>query len=92
MGFNSRLRKLLWEMDGLSWALLFGAVVFFTAFMIVPIASILYNAFIFEGKPSLKIFDLILSDAYYFPLSVHITPTFPFLSLDLKISGTLYTF
>jgi len=92
LSFNSKLRKLFWEMDGLSWALLLGAVVFFTAFMIIPIASILYNAFIFEGEPSLKIFDLILSDSYYFPLSAHITSSFPFLSLDFRISGTLYTF
>lgn len=92
MSFSSKLRELFWEMDGLSWALLLGAIVFFMAFMIVPIASILYNAFIYQGKPSLKIFDLILSDQFYFPLSARITSSFPFFSLDFKISGTLYTF
>jgi len=92
LSFSSKLRELFWEMDGLSWALLLGAIVFFMAFMIVPIASILYNAFIYQGKPSLKIFDLILSDQFYFPLSARITSSFPFFSLDFKISGTLYTF
>lgn len=91
MGVSSTLRKLSWQMDGLSWVMLIGAVVFFTAFMIVPILSILYNAFVFEGRPSLRIFELILSDPYYFPLSARVDSTFPFLHIDLKVRGSLLT-
>jgi len=79
-------------MDPLSWVMLIGALVFFALFLIAPILSILYNAFIFEGKPSLKIFDLILSDAYYLPVGLQLDPVFPFLHLDIKVRGTFFSF
>ena len=92
MGVRSTLRKLSWQMDGLSWVMLIAAIVFFTAFLLVPILSILYNAFIFNGQPSLRVFDLILSDPYYFPLRVYVDSAFPFLHLDLRVRGSLFVF
>jgi len=92
LSISGRLRKALWQMDALSWAMLLATIAFFTLFMIAPILSILYNAFLFEGVPSLRIFDLILSDSYYFPVRASVDSNFPFLHLGIRARGSLFAF
>ncbi len=66
-GLSRLIRELRWRMDPLNWVQLASILILFTLFLILPIFSIIVNAFLYGGAPSLAWFEKILSDPYYMP-------------------------
>ncbi len=83
------LRKIRWEMDPFSWSQLFLVLISFTAFLLIPLFMVIARSFYAGGGLSLHWIKSILSDQYYFPLRLHTTSDFPFITLE-GIRGKLY--
>jgi len=67
---KTTLREVKWELDGLSVIQLVSVTSIFTLFMIIPLVSVLYYAFVYQGSFSLFWIKQIFSDAFYFPDSL----------------------
>ena len=83
------LRRLKWEMDPFSWSQLFIVLAAFTAFMLIPLGMVVVRSFYTSGGFTLDSLKLVLTDDYYFPLRIHLTSDFPFISLE-GVRGSLY--
>jgi len=64
-------------------------LVSFTAFLIIPLLSVIVRSFYSSGGFSLYWIQAILTDPFYFPLRLRLTEQFPFISLE-GIKGSLY--
>ncbi|RLG39919.1 MAG: iron ABC transporter permease, partial [Thermoproteota archaeon] len=88
-GLPGLLRRVKWEMDTFSWIQLLIVLVSFTAFLIIPLLSVIVRSFYSSGGFSLYWIQAILTDPFYFPLRLRLTEQFPFISLE-GIKGSLY--
>ncbi len=79
---RKELRNALWQMDGLSWIQLTMVTGIFLIFLVAPLLSITLRSFNYLGQLSIYWFEFIFSDKLYFPLSIHLTQSFPFLVLE----------
>lgn len=61
------LREVRWRFDILNWFQLSIILILFSLFLLIPILSIIVNAFLYGGSFSLKWFETILSDPLYMP-------------------------
>ncbi len=82
-------RRLKWEMDPFSWSQLFIVLAAFAAFMLIPLGMVVLRSFYTSGGFTLDLLKLILTDDYYFPLHLHLSGDFPFVSLE-GVRGSLY--
>lgn len=83
------LRNYRWQLDPLSWAQLAAVVGLFSIFLLVPLFAVTLNAVMEAGSFTVRWFQFIFSDAFYFPLSLRLTPDFPFVALE-GIRGRFY--
>ncbi|RLG40058.1 MAG: iron ABC transporter permease [Thermoproteota archaeon] len=83
------LRKIRWEMDLFSWSQLFIVVISFTAFLLVPLFMVIARSFYAGEGFSLHWVKSILSDPYYFPIRLHKTSSFPFITVE-GVRGKLF--
>ncbi len=88
-GLPRLLRRVKWEMDTFSWIQLSIVLASFTAFLIIPLLSVIVRSFYSSGGFSLYWIQAILTDPFYFPLRLRFTEQFPFISLE-GIKGSLY--
>ncbi len=86
---GSLWRKIRWEVDALTVIQLTIVLATFLAFMIVPLSMIVIRSFYTSEGFSLKWFASILSDPYYFPLRLKLSPQFPFIWVE-GIRGNLF--
>ncbi|MFQ5870763.1 MAG: ABC transporter permease [Candidatus Geothermarchaeales archaeon] len=83
------LRNYRWQLDPLSWVQLLAVVGVFSVFLLVPLFAVTLNAVIEGGFFTVRWFQFLFSDQFYFPLSLQFTSDFPFISLK-GIGGSLY--
>jgi ABC-type Fe3+ transport system permease subunit len=86
---RKELRNYRWQLDALSWVQLTAVLGVFSVFLLAPLFAVTLSAVLEGGFFTLRWFQFIFSDKFYFPLSLRFDSDFPFVFLE-GIRGRLY--
>ncbi|RLG60001.1 iron ABC transporter permease [Candidatus Geothermarchaeota archaeon] len=89
ISIKQEIRNLKWQFDPFSLIQLLSVLTFFSLFLIIPVLSVTYKAFFFEGTFTTRWFYFILSDEFYLPIRIVLTDKFPFIAVK-GISGQFF--
>jgi len=78
------------RIDKLTVVQLVAVVSVFSLFLLIPLASIVYKAFIYEEKVSAYWLKFVFTDNFYMPIDVEVNGDPPFIHLHVRSSGKFW--
>lgn len=87
---KSRLKEVRQEMDPLSWVQLTLVSTVFMLFMIIPLISVAYTSFLYNGSFSLEWFRIVFTSYKYMGIQIVPIDTFPYFTIDTSFYGQFF--